>query len=224
MILIENTMNTGWEAAIWGARNALQSRSQIDSGYFDEDGDFVMGEKDHALLFRLAKAGPDHGKFMRMIHVSCDITAPVYFLRELDTYKVGTTCNSTSLQHTGAKRDFTLEDFSLEQLDAVIDEVLPEFGEFALNARDNFKEALSDYLTMINDLRRKYEETDNYTFFLAMRQLIPMSYNYMITWDASYAVLRNIYHQRKNHRLPEWRQFCEWIKELPYSEFITVEA
>lgn len=141
-----------------------------------------------------------NSKFLRMIHVQTCITAPVYFINELDTYKIGTTKNSTSLQHTGMKRDFTVDDFELDTLTFAEGCIIP-------------------LLDTINHLRKKYIETKNYAFFRAVRQLLPMSYNYTFMFDVDYATLRNMYHWRKNHKLKEWSvDFVEWCKTLPYFE------
>ena len=206
MIKIENTIVTGWEAAIRGARMPLQSFAKSDSRY--EDGHYVIGGNDLDLLSRLSSAGNDHGKFMRMIHVQCDITCPVYFAAELDTYKVGTTRNSSSLQHKGMSRDYTIDDFSTD-LDG---------GEMSKWLKDYWERVIDG----INDLRKRYVETKDYDCFRAMRQLMPMGYNYTFTWDANYAVLKNIYFARKGHRLSEWETMREFIEELPHAEELII--
>jgi len=206
MIKIENTIVTGWEAAIRGARMPLQSFAKSDSRY--EDGHYVIGENDLDLLSRLSTAGNDHGKFMRMIHVQCDITCPVYFAAELDTYKVGTTRNSSSLQHKGMSRDYTIDDFSTD-IDG---------GEIAKWTKDYWERIIDG----INDFRRKYVETKDYDYFRVMRQLMPMGYNYTFTWDANYAVLKNIYYARKGHRLSEWETMREFIEDLPHAEELII--
>lgn len=144
-----------------------------------------------------------NSKFLRMIHLSVIIKAPSYLLQELSTYKVGTTINSTSLQHTGSKRDFTINDFE-------VDEVVKN------------EQCFNDLISRINYFRRKYVETKDYEYFRAMRQLIPMSYIYTIMFDCNYQTLRNMYHWRKNHKLKEWSvDFVDWCKKLPYfKEFI----
>ena len=205
MVKIENTIVTGWEAAIRGARMPLQSFAKSDSRY--EDGHYVIGENDLDLLTRLSAAGNDHGKFMRMLHVSCDVICPVYFAAELDTYKIGTTRNSSSLQHTGMKRDYTIDDFSTD-IDGGINKWVKDYWDKVIGE--------------INILRKKYVETKDYDYFRVMRQLMPMGYNYTFTWDANYAVLKNIYHARKGHRLSEWETMREWIEELPHAEELIV--
>ena len=205
MVKIENTIVTGWEAAIRGARMPLQSFAKSDSRY--EDGHYVIGENDLDLLTRLSAAGNDHGKFMRMLHVSCDVICPVYFAAELDTYKIGTTRNSSSLQHTGMKRDYTIDDFSTD-IDGGINKWVKDYWDKVIGE--------------INILRKKYVETKDYDYFRVMRQLMPMGYNYTFTWDANYAVLKNIYHARKGHRLSEWETMREWIEELPHAEELII--
>lgn len=160
----------------------------------------LIGYNDMQLVRKLIKAGESHRKFLRMIHCSFDMTSPVYFLNELDTYKIATVRNSTSLQHMGAKRHFLLSDF---EIDDKIDKDL--------------KEPLQNIITEINKLRHKYNETQDYNYFVQMRKLMPMSYNYKITYDCNYETLYNIYNQRKNHRLKEWRDFCDYIYDnAPY--------
>ena len=239
----EHTETYGWEAAVRGARAPLQSWDKSDSGYctaddfemfgcqgcqFEdwcgENGHFQLGPADHELLLKLAKPGPEHGKFLRMIHITVDITAPVFFLRELDTYKVGTVCNSTSFQHTGKDEAFSPygEQFSMEDVFNALSLKYPDNREGIV---ESLTHTIFDYFRIMNTLMDTYNETKDYTFFRAVRELLPMSYNYTITWDANYAVLRTIYHQRKNHRLSEWSgetgSFCAWVKSLPFAELIT---
>ena len=149
-------------------------------------------------MMQLVRAGSDHSKFMRMITVTCDITAPMYWWKEMDTYKVGTVRNSCSTMHTIHKREFTLDDFSHE----------------------HSSEYIKDVCDTLNRLRGLYIKNGAKRYWYAMIQLLPSSYNQRATWQANYAVLRNIYHARKNHKLSEWQKFREWIEELPYSELI----
>lgn len=200
MIKFEHTEVCGWKAAIRGARNALNSWHRSDSTF---DGEVKIGENDHALLMRLSKAGSDHGKYLRMIHISVDITANTYWVAEHDTYKVSTVRNSCSFMHKGVSKPFELSDFSIE-------------GE-----ADDWWRNTIDHL---NSLRDMYLETKDESIFRQIRQKLPSGYNVRYTWDANYAVLKNIYHARKHHRLPEWHTFCEWIESLPYSELITVKG
>lgn len=224
MIEFEHTETYGWEAAVRGARAPLQSWTKSDGEtlVFIHPGDgmalkhpvYYPGKDDIALLLKLAKAGPDHGKVLRMIGVTVDITAPVYFLRELDTYKVGTVCSSTSMMHTGTKRDYTIDDFSIDT------------GDLAYDIELRYD--LEKVLKIVNKWRQKARDKSLASrmtaAFRAMRILAPMGYNYTITWSGNYAVLRNIYKQRKNHRLSEWSGdggFCRWVESLPYSELLT---
>jgi hypothetical protein len=221
MIKFENTEVTGWQAALRGMRNPMNSWEQSDSGYgcvdkickscdFDHNwcgntGEYKIGEKDLDLMKRLVRAGSDHSKFMRMITVTCDITAPLYWWKEFDTYKVGTVRNSCSTMHKIHAKEFTAEDFSYEN---VLDDV-----------------ATIDYsLGRLNYARSKYLETKDKRYWYSMIQFLPSSYNQKATVQINYAVLRNMYHGRKNHKLDEWSVgFCNWIKTLPYSELITGE-
>lgn len=221
MIKFENTEVTGWQAALRGMRNPMNSWEQSDSGYgcidkickscnFDYNwcgntGEYKIGEKDLDLMKRLVRAGSDHSKFMRMITVTCDITAPLYWWKEFDTYKVGTVRNSCSTMHKIHAKEFTAEDFSFEN---VLNDV-----------------ATIDYsLGRLNYARSKYLETKDKRYWYSMIQFLPSSYNQKATVQINYAVLRNMYHGRKNHKLDEWSvDFCNWIKTLPYSELITGE-
>lgn len=187
-------------------RQPLQSFNKSDSYYkhkFDTEKhhnveQFVIGNEDMKLCKNLIKAGSDERKFLRQIFVSVDITAPSYWLSELDTYKVATVRNSSSLQHKGASRDFTIDDFEVDD-----NFVLEEY----------FKSSL---LPAINEFRHMYDETNDYKYFRCMRQLIPMSYNYTISYTCNYENLLNMYMSRKNHRLIEWHEFCRWCESLPY--------
>lgn len=200
MIKIENTNVCGWEAAIRGMRNPLNSWDNSDS--YHEDDAFVLGNADLDLMKQLVKAGTDHSKFMRMINVTCDITAPLYWWKQFDTYKVGTVRNSCSTMHKIHAKEFTRSDFSFEKL---LDDV----------------ESSAHIIGRLNYARTKYLETKDKTYWCSMIQLLPSSYNQRATVATNYAVLRNIYHSRKTHRLDEWRTFCEWIESLPHSELIT---
>ena len=219
MITIEHGDTYGWEAAGRGMRNPKNSWNRSDS-IFDE-GYIDLGENDMELMLTLANAGPDHGKFLRMIGVSCDITGPLYWWKEMDTYKVGTVADSCSTMHKIAAKEFELSDFSNEHL------------------TDHCLMALSCIVDMLNNQRSLYLTwdsipTDQRELFdpnihckkdvwWQMIQLLPSSYNQKRTWTANYAVLRNIYSARKDHKLDEWHMFCDWIKLLPYSELITGE-
>lgn len=219
MITIEHGDTYGWEAAVRGMRNPKNSWDRSDSErkyYFDEcEGAdkgvyrYTIGENDLELMKLLANAGPDHGKFLRMIGVSCDITGPLYWWKEMDTYKVGTVADSCSTMHKIAAKEFELDDFSTEHL------------------REDSIESLKRTIGLLNEYRDEYNSVMECgykkDFWWQMIQLLPSSYNQKRTWTANYAVLRNIYRARKEHKLDEWRAFCRWIKLLPYSELITGE-
>lgn len=196
----ENTEVNGFEAAFRGMRQPMQSFDRANS------------KNDLELGMRLSKAGEPHRKYLRMINVTVDIEAPVYFIQELDTYKIGTTRNSSSLQHKGASRNFEIEDFEIDSLDDLLD-------EYQILIDGTFRRMLYT----ANYLKDKYNVTKDYKYFRLMRQLLPMSYNYKLTWQANYEVLANIYKWRKNHKLIEWHNFCEWIESLPHSELITLK-
>lgn len=202
MINIDKTEVTGWAAAIRGARNPMNSHALSDTLWEASVAAYgvMIGEKDLALMSKLAKAGGDHGKFMRMIHVSCDVNAPLYWWKEADQYKIGTTTNSTSTMHKIHAKEFTLDDFSHEHL-------LPSGIENLWNT-----------ICTLNDSRKAFNETKDKAFWWNMIQLLPSSYNQKRTLDLNYAVLRNMYHARKNHKLDEWRAFCDWIESLPYAK------
>ena len=238
MIKIENTEVMGWEHAIRGMRNPLNSWDKMDSHKCDCENDvlvklpggtaykvrcamynsgdrparycankaktnFCIGRNDHDLMMRLAKAGAEHAKYRRMIVVYADVTAPRYWWAEYDTYKVGTVANSCSTMHKIAAKEFTPEDFSTEHL------VGKSFA------------ALKDTLDVMNLEREHYLATKDKDCWWQMIQLLPQSYNQKRTIMLNYEVLANIYRQRKGHKLDEWRKFCEWEEQLPYSELIT---
>ena len=207
MIKFEHTWTGGFENAVRGMRHPLLSYHKADSEW--KGGKYIIGQNDMDLAMRLIRSGPEHGKFLRMIAVSCDITAPVYFWRELDKYRVGTADNSTSLMHKGAAGHYELDRFSLDD---------------GLGNVPGVDAALNTVLETLNTMVDNYNATRDIRYFRAIRQLMPMGYNYLETWSANYAVLRTIYHQRKNHRLDEWSGkdgFCAWCDHLPYAEFIT---
>lgn len=209
MIEFENVEVFGWEAAIRGMRNPLNSWDKSDSNFnvYLTLKDRI-GNNDLKLMKSLVKAGSDHSKFMRMITVTVDITAPLYWWKEFDTYKVGTVRNSCSTMHKIHEKEFTLDDFSIEDFEV-------EDGEIFLS--DCFKNVVAD----CEMLRKKFVETGNKKYWRGLIQLLPESYNQRATVQLNYAVLRNMYHSRKNHKLDCWRTFCNWIESLPYSEVIT---
>lgn len=206
MIKIDKTDIYGWEAAIRGMRNAHNSWDKGDSQYMpidhlytDEPLEmvFVVGEKDLGLMKRLSKAGSDHAKYLRMINVTCDITAPIYWWKEYDTYKVGTVANSTSTMHSIHSREIALEDFSTEHLVGM---------SIA---------SLQNLIDTMNCERKNFLATKDKDCWWQIIQLLPQSYNQKRTVHLNYQVLKNMYHARKNHKLDEWHTLCDWIKTLP---------
>lgn len=233
MIKIENTEVYGWEAAIRGARNPMNSWAKSDSGMVvgcDAVSGFAVGRDDLKLMQNLANAGDDHGKFMRMIHVQCDVTAPLYWWKEADQYKVGTVTDSCSTMHKIHAKEFVMADFSTERLRGRYDN-----GLIAVDSPLGKLRAIVAELNRWRDIYNDGGCDDNHdgtmTYFMPnskeawfqMIQLLPSSYNQKRTWDLNYAVLKNIYHARKNHKLNEWRELCSWIEGLPYSTLITGE-
>ena len=230
MIKVAHGNIYGLADAIRGARNPMNSWILSDSeGILDEntqEWNYKIGEKDLALLKKLVHSGTDHAKFMRMIMVSCDITAPLYWWKEMDQYKVGTVTNSCSTMHKLTYKPFEVSDFSHDHLDGETSPmftdgniILPEgdFGTYNCSALD-FLQITCDVLNKFRDL---YITTKDKKYWWQMIQLLPSSYNQKRTWTANFQVLRNIYHARKNHKLDEWRDFCKEIKDMPYSELIT---
>ena len=228
MIKIENTEVVGWEAAIRGMRNPMNSWEKSDSGFIPICNElkeiligkhFTIGDNDLALMKKLRNAGTDHRKFMRMIAVYVDITAPLYWWKEFDTYKVGTVANSCSTMHKIAEKEFTLEDFSCEHL--INESITEETIEY--NPTDLwFHGHLFNTVRMLNNARERYLKTKEKKYWWQMIQLLPSSYNQKRTVMLNYEVLANIYKSRKNHKLDEWSvEFMEWIESLPYSELIT---
>ena len=205
MLKIENVSTSGWKAAIRGMRNPKNSWAQIDSAVVNGNS-FVVGNNDYDLMYRLASAGTDHGKFMRMIHVQCDVTAPLYWWKEADQYKVGTVTDSCSTMHKIHAKEFTLDDFSHEHLN------------------DESTDCLLKLIDLLNRYRELFLKDKNKSWWWQMIQLLPSGYNQLRTWDLNYAVLQNIYHARRNHKLDEWHTFCDWIESLPYSDLITCEV
>ena len=215
MIKIENVDVHGVARAIYSARNVMNSWNKSDSN-FEKD---ILGNADLELAKKLVKAGTDHSKFMRMITVTFDITAPMYWWKEASTYKVGTVRNSCSTMHTIHKKEFALDDFSCEHL--ITTETQTENERIV---ELPYIHALQVTLSFLNAAREKYLETKDKKYWWQIIQLLPSSYNQRSTVQLNYAVLRNIYHARKGHKLDEWRDFCKWIESLPYSELITMEA
>lgn len=242
MIKIEKTKTCGWEAAIRGMRNPMNSWDKSDSGicykevachsckenrnncaYNLEHDGFVIGYNDLDLMHRLCAAGTDHRKFMRMIVVYCDITAPLYWWKEFDTYKVGTVANSCSTMHKIHAKRFSADDFSREYIwdDSI------EHLQTQIIGTEDYPEYLDDAeiliytIGMLNELRELYINTKDKRYWYKMIQLLHSSYNQKRTVMLNYEVLANMYKSRKNHKLDDWHVFCDWIKTLPYSELIT---
>lgn len=207
MIRIENVETYGWEAAIRGMRNPKNSWSKSDSHLWESTNRFEIGENDLALMQTLANAGTDHGKFLRMITVMLDITAPLYWWKEYDTYKVGTVANSCSTMHKIADREFTLDDFSHEHL---------------IDSEESWLGFMEEMVGALNAAREIYLREKDKRYWWQMIQLLPSSYNQRRTVQLNYAVLRNMYHARKAHKLDEWRNFCEWVETLPYAKELIV--
>lgn len=228
MIKLENIETCGWEAAIRGMRNPMNSWDKSDSFHaFDEDtmdDIFVIGDNDLALMKKLAAAGTDHRKFMRMINVTMDITAPLYWWKEFDTYKVGTIRNSCSTMHKIHAKEFTLADFSREHLftsDLQLYQINDLEEETPVEIQTSALEILNVTIQALNRYRKLYLETNDKQYWHQLIQLLPSSYNQRATIQLNYEVLTNMYKSRKNHKLDEWRKFCEEIQKLPYSDLIT---
>ena len=224
MIKIEKTEVFGWEAAIRGMRNPLNSWDKSDCfwkikntdyGSIYEPIEFVIGENDLSLMKRLAKAGSDHGKFLRMINVTCDITSALYWWKEYDTYKVSTVANSCSTMHKIHDKEFTLDDFSHEHL------LVPDKLGLIIDWLNSYRQIYMEYEDGMTDVDG--QPITKKDIWWQMIQLLPSSYNQKRTVQLNYQVLKNMYHARKNHKLDEWHDFCDWIESLPYSELITGE-
>lgn len=234
MIRIENVETYGWEAAIRGMRNPKNSWSKSDSFcnpewnncencadrercafIFEQNGKpfrAKIGPNDLELMTTLASAGTDHGKFLRMITVTLDITAPLYWWKEFSTYKVGTVANSCSTMHKIADKKFERDDFSHEHLSCI---------DIGGGVGSPYR-LLQQTIVMLNECRNLYLETKDKEYWWQMIQLLPSSYNQRRTVQLNYAVLRNMYHARKAHKLDEWRNFCEWVETLPYAKELIV--
>ena len=244
MIKIENTEVSGFKAAIRGMRNPMNSWEKSDSAFWYDNGPVAndifdkpveiaddkyiwkdcghelvsVGLYDYDLMYRLAKAGSTDAKYRRMVNVTCDITAPLYWWKEFDTYKVGTVANSCSTMHKIAAKEFKLDDFSHEHLLGI--RVTWDNQYYEDSALDN----LIDTIELLNAYREKYLETKEKVYWWQLIQLLPSSYNQKRTVQLNYEVLAAIYSKRRNHKLDEWHDFCDWIKELPYSELICLEG
>ena len=199
MLMLDKISVMNMENAIRGARNPLNSWARMDS-YYDEDGNFVLGENDLSLAAKLAKAGSDHRKYLRQIFVTMDITAPLYWWKEFDTYKVGTVANSTSTMHKIQAKEFSREDFSCDRMS------------------DDCLAVLDSVIAYLEGERKQFVETKEKAHWHNMIQLLPSSYNQMRTVTMNYEVLINIYYARRNHKLAEWHTLCAAIEELPYAK------
>lgn len=205
MLTLKNTSVMNFENAIRGARNPMNSWGRMDS-HTEPDGSFVFGPNDLDLAMRLAKAGSDHRKYLRMVFVSVDVTAPLYWWKEYDTYKVATVANSTSTMHKIHSKPFSMDDFSCDHM------------------TDGTKKFMETVVAELENIRLHFKETKSKEDWYDMIQLLPSSYNQMRTCTFNYETLINIYRARKNHKLAEWHTFCDWIETLPYAEqLITFE-
>lgn len=205
MLTLKNTSVMNFENAIRGARNPMNSWGRMDS-HTEPDGSFVFGPNDLDLAMRLAKAGSDHRKYLRMVFVSVDVTAPLYWWKEYDTYKVATVANSTSTMHKIHSKPFSMDDFSCDHM------------------TDGTKKFMETVVAELENIRLRFKETKSKDDWYDMIQLLPSSYNQMRTCTFNYETLINIYRARKNHKLAEWHTFCNWIETLPYAEqLITFE-
>lgn len=245
MIKLENTEVVGWEHAIRGMRNPMNSWEKSDSRScgtcgdcdicidydncpFDHDGHkFVIGPNDLDLMTRLRNAGTDHRKFMRMITVYLDITAPLYWWKEFDTYKVGTVANSCSTMHKIHEKEFTIDDFSCEHLLQSSPTKVELYSALVCAPTHDGKPQWTPMMHLLSNIaglnyyREKYLETKDKKYWWQIIQLLPSSYNQKRTVMLNYEVLANIYKSRKGHRLDEWKTMLDWIEELPYAELIT---
>lgn len=203
MIKLERTSVMNLENAMRGARNPMNSWGRMDSAY-DEDGNYVLGPNDLDLAVRLRRAGSDHRKFIRQIFVSVDITAPMYWWKEYDTYKVATVANSTSTMHRIHRKPFETGDFSCDRM-------TPETLSFMENVVERLEK-----------IRLRYLETKSKEDWYDLIQLLPSSYNQMRTCSLNYEILVNIYYARRNHKLDEWHVFCDWIEKLPYGRELII--
>lgn len=227
MIKIEETEVNGWKAAILGMRNPMNSHDKSDTLYIpfshcDEENDLkiaklcggvapIIGKNDLALMEKLSKAGTDHAKFLRFITVTADITAPMFWWFEYDTYKVGTVKNSCSKMHKIHVKPFEYNDFTHEGIDEVAKECV------------SLKSTFQTYILILEWLRVKFNETQEKKYWRALIEMLPESYNMRATVLTNYQVLKNMYHARKNHKLDEWHDFCRWCETLPYFKEVCID-
>ena len=247
MLSIDKYEVMGWDWAVRSMRNPKNSWDRSDSyashnckkwGLIEEQGygekvdrvgrceqfeRYELGPNDLKLATTLANAGTEHGKFLRMINVYVDITAPLYWYKEMDTYKVGTVCNSCSTMHKIHAKEFTLDDFSHEHIDDLyveIEELVDEMHAVVNNY--DFDKVLRSTISALNAARHMYLKTNDKRYWWQMIQLLPSSYNQKRTYMLNYAALKAIYHQRKDHKLDEWRALCDWIETLPYAKELII--
>lgn len=233
MIKIDKVDVFGWQAAIRGMRNPLESWAKSDSTWgIGEDPEpinpndfleFQLGPNDHDLAMRLAKAGAVHAKYRRMIHVQCDILAPLYWWKEMETYRVGCAENPTDIEwdscstmHKIHAKELTLEDFSTDHLSKKVYD-----DDYMIFGYKNPMWSLDNVVRCLNISRENYINTKDKKYWWQMIQMLPSSYNQLRTFDTNYQALSGMYRDRKNHKLQEWRDFCAWVETLPYSEIIT---
>ncbi len=203
MLTITNIHAMNLDNAIRGARNPLNSWAKMDS-YYDEKGHFILGENDLSLAIRLRKAGSDHRKFLRQVFVTMDITAPMYWWKEYDTYKIGTVANSTSTMHKITSHPFEMSQFSCDHMD------------------DETKKHMQAVIHYLEMLRQKFIETKDKQYWYDIIQFLPSSYHQMRTCTMTYENLINIYYARKDHKLAEWHTFCDYIRSLPYAKELII--
>ena len=203
MLTLKNTSVMNFENAIRGARNPMNSWGRMDS-HTEPDGSFVFGPNDLDLAMRLAKAGSDHRKYLRMVFVSVDVTAPLYWWKEYDTYKVATVANSTSTMHKIHSKPFSMDDFSCDHM------------------TDGTKKFMETVVAELENIRLRFKETKSKDDWYDMIQLLPSSYNQMRTCTMNYETLVNIYFARRNHKLQDWHTFCHWIESLPYAKELII--
>jgi len=215
-----------FEGAFRGMRAPMSSWKKSDSIFTNDK--TIIGDNDLRLAQQLIRAGNEHAKFMRQIFVSVDITAPIYWWKEMDTYKVSTVSNSTSTMHKLTSKPITIDDFSFDNLEIIVEDdsytIETSEGELLVDGLVSwkFKDYIESVIEMCEILRQKFIDTNDKRYWRALIQLLPESYNQTRTWTANYAILRNIYFQRKNHKLVEWHQFCDWIKLLPCGEDLII--
>ena len=208
-----NTDVWGFAHAVRGARNPMNSWHKMDSEFYEDSYDTVLGENDLDLLQRLIKGGPEHRKFMRQIMVSVDITAPLYWFKEFDTYKIGTTANSTSTMHKLASKEITIEDFEMDDFERV-----KIFDREPFNL-DDYTDEIWDYIIDICEtLRQRYVETKDKRYWKELVRILPESWLQMRTVTMNYENLYSIVRQREGHKLSEWKSFIDWVHTLPYAD------